>query len=130
MVGVKQRKARKLSTRELRARASSAPKRTGTRNVKSQQHERDEYVAEYAKRQALGKCQLCRNEAPFANKKGEPYLESHHIVWLSKGGEDSISNTVALCPNCHRKMHILNTKEDVTYLKGVVDEQAAQIESA
>ncbi|MGA2227240.1 MAG: HNH endonuclease, partial [Syntrophobacteraceae bacterium] len=24
-----------------------------------------------------------------------------------ENGEESIENTVALCPNCHRKMHIL-----------------------
>jgi 5-methylcytosine-specific restriction enzyme A len=33
-------------------------------------------------------------------------------VWLAKGGEDTIANTVALCPNCHRKMHVLNRKLD------------------
>lgn len=24
--------------------------------------------------------------------------------WLSNDGEDTIDNTIALCPNCHRKM--------------------------
>ncbi|MGQ9558779.1 MAG: HNH endonuclease [Desulfurispora sp.] len=28
------------------------------------------------------------------------------------GGKDTIENTVALCPNCHRKMHSLNLPED------------------
>ena len=27
-------------------------------------------------------------------------------------GDDSLSNTVALCPNCHRKMHILDLESD------------------
>jgi 5-methylcytosine-specific restriction protein A len=39
-------------------------------------------------------------------------LETHHIKWLSKDGEDCIENTVALCPNCHRKMHILDLGDD------------------
>lgn len=47
------------------------------------------------------------------NKQGEPYLETHHIVWLARGGEDSIENTVALCPNCHKKMHVLDLPTDV-----------------
>jgi 5-methylcytosine-specific restriction protein A len=69
-------------------------------------------VAELAKRRAQGICQLCDDPAPFVDKKGNPFLETHHIVWLSKDGEDTIENTVALCPNCHRKMHSLNLKYD------------------
>ena len=70
-----------------------------------------------AKRRAAGKCELCRMSAPFTNASNEPYLESHHIVWLAHGGPDSIENTVALCPNCHRKMHVVNDAKDVGKLK-------------
>jgi 5-methylcytosine-specific restriction protein A len=73
---------------------------------------RNVYVAEFTKRRADGICQLCKHKAPFSNKKDEPYLEIHHITRLTKGGEDSIYNCVALCPNCHRKMHVLNLRED------------------
>lgn len=45
-----------------------------------------------------------------------PYLETHHIVWLARGGEDTIFNTVALCPNCHKRMHILDLEADKTKL--------------
>jgi 5-methylcytosine-specific restriction protein A len=34
------------------------------------------------------------------------------VTWLSAGGADTIENTVALCPNCHRKMHVLDAKGD------------------
>ena len=54
--------------------------------------------------------------APFIDKNGVPFLETHHIKWLSEGGDDSIQNTVALCPNCHRKMHSLNRKADINKL--------------
>ena len=27
----------------------------------------------------------CEESAPFHNKDGEPYLESHHIEWIAKG---------------------------------------------
>ena len=80
---------------------------------------RDPYIAEYARRRADGICQLCGNPAPFNRSDGTPYLESHHIDWLANGGEDSIENTAALCPNCHRKMHIVNDPEDVEWLKAV-----------
>ena len=59
---------------------------------------------------------FCSCPAPFKDKNGRPYLESHHIIWLAKGGADSIDNTIALCPNCHRKMHVINAAADVKIL--------------
>ncbi|MEY0334745.1 HNH endonuclease [Providencia rettgeri] len=29
----------------------------------------------------------------------------HHVEWLANGGEDSVENAIALCPNCHREAH-------------------------
>lgn len=52
----------------------------------------------------------------FYDKNGNPYLECHHIIWLSEGGSDDLQNTAALCPNCHKKMHIVNDKMDVQKL--------------
>lgn len=78
---------------------------------------RDQYVAEASKRRANGICQLCEKPAPFKDKNGKPYLESHHIIWLSIGGSDTLENTVALCPNCHKKMHIVNDQNDVIKLQ-------------
>ncbi|ERH35110.1 hypothetical protein SEQU_07460 [Staphylococcus equorum UMC-CNS-924] len=49
-------------------------------------------------------------------------MECHHVDWLSRGGEDSIDNAVALDPSCHRKMHELDLKTDVQKLKGKIKE--------
>lgn len=55
---------------------------------------------------ANGQCEICRKSAPFYRKKdGTPYLEVHHKIPLAHGGEDTIDNAVALCPNCHREQH-------------------------
>jgi predicted HNH restriction endonuclease len=81
------------------------------------EYKRNPFIALYVKKKADGVCQLCENTAPFHLENKEPYLEVHHIKWLSQGGEDSINNAVALCPNCHRKMHSLNLKEDIKILK-------------
>ncbi len=55
---------------------------------------------------ANGKCEYCLNEAPFKrDKDGEGFLEVHHIEFLSEGGLDTVENSVALCPNCHRMAH-------------------------
>ena len=77
-------------------------------------------VVKETRKCANGVCQLCKQPAPFTDKNGNPYLEMHHIVWLSRGGEDSSKNTVALCPNCHTRMHVLDKSEDVEKLKRVV----------
>ena len=67
---------------------------------------RNPYIVEYAKRKANGICCDCKQSAPFISKfTNEPFLETHHIVPLAQGGADTIENTVALCPNCHRKRH-------------------------
>ena len=116
---VKEKKAIRLSDDELEKRALKSIKKAGNRTVSTTQHDRSPWISEHIKRKAKGVCQLCIQKAPFLNKKGVPYLETHHIIWLSKGGEDSIQNTVALCPNCHRKMHILNNKSDRDILTNV-----------
>lgn len=87
--------------------------KTSYRTIKTTTYIRDPYIAEYAKLRADGFCQLCGEKAPFYTKNNKPYLEAHHLKWLSKGGTDTIDNVVALCPNCHRKMHELNDKDDI-----------------
>lgn len=55
---------------------------------------------------AMGICERCKATAPFLRRKDNtPYLEVHHIVQLANGGEDTIENAEALCPNCHRELH-------------------------
>ena len=117
------RKARQLSTAELKARVQKARKTPSKRGAQSTIFVRDAAIAEYAKRLAKGACDLCRNPAPFLNKSNEAYLECHHIVWLAKGGEDTLENTVALCPNCRRKMHVLDRKADKGQLENRVAER-------
>jgi len=89
--------------REIASKTQGAPQKI---EVKNNYFVRNPYVAELAKRLANGICQDCRKPAPFINKfTGEPYLEVHHEIPLSEGGEDTIDNVIALCPNCHRKRH-------------------------
>lgn len=55
---------------------------------------------------AKGKCEACGEAAPFIrSSNGTPYLEVHHRKKLSDGGDDTVENAIALCPNCHRKEH-------------------------
>ncbi|CAH0321842.1 hypothetical protein SRABI84_05298 [Peribacillus simplex] len=76
-------------------------------------YDRSVYIKEFARRVSNGICQLCEKSAPFLDKQGKPFLEVHHIHYLSKGGSDNMENVVAVCPNCHRKIHQLELEEDV-----------------
>lgn len=89
----------------------------GRRRVVSSAYVRSAEVVKETRKRANGICQFCNQPAPFIDKKGNPYLEVHHIIWLSRGGEDSTENTVALCPNCHTRMHVLDKPEDIEKLK-------------
>lgn len=113
-----ERKAKELSLPELEKKArEQSTRKVAHRSVVSNAYDRNKYVARYAKERADGICQLCEQEAPFNDKEGKPYLECHHIKWLSEGGDDSLENTVALCPNCHRKMHVVNDSADREFLR-------------
>ncbi|MEI3895182.1 MULTISPECIES: HNH endonuclease [unclassified Bacillus (in: firmicutes)] len=58
---------------------------------------------------------MCKQHTPFQDKKGNPYLEAHHVKRVSEDGEDTIYNTVGVCANCHWKLHALN--QDVAKLE-------------
>lgn len=67
--------------------------------------DRDPKVKAWVLKEAAGKCECCGSDAPFTTAEGGPFLEVHHLRRLADGGSDTVENTVALCPNCHREMH-------------------------
>lgn len=69
------------------------------------QYQRDVAVKAWVLQQAHGKCESCRQPAPFNGSDGEPFLEVHHVRQLADNGSDTVTNAVALCPNCHREAH-------------------------
>ncbi len=66
------------------------------------------------------KCQLCealgKNPIGFLKPKGQPYVEAHHVVPVSKQiiGSLSASNIMTLCPNHHRQAHYGNFRVNIT----------------
>ena len=66
---------------------------------------RDASVKAWVLNRANGICESCAQPAPFVGSDGTPYLEVHHLRTLADGGSDMVSNAVALCPNCHRRLH-------------------------
>lgn len=94
------------SAAERRKRLKSAPRKPArTVQVVIGYARNPDVVAEVLSR-AAGKCEGCRKPAPFSRRSdGTPYLEVHHVHQLSNGGEDTVENALALCPNCHRNTH-------------------------
>ncbi len=118
----KQQKLGKLdnkTVKELAKRqASNNPNKTLATTMV---YDRNPSIVEHTKRRANGVCDLCGNNAPFIDKQKQPYLECHHLIRLADGGPDAIYNTVALCPNCHRRIHSLNDKKDINKLKKKIE---------
>jgi hypothetical protein len=78
---------------------------------------RNNVLRTFIKEKADYKCQMpdCNYEG-FLKSDGKKYIEVHHLIPLSDGGEDSINNTVALCPTCHMKLHHADNKEELKRL--------------
>jgi 5-methylcytosine-specific restriction protein A len=74
---------------------------------------RDPVLRAWVRQQAEGKCEGCRNPAPF-EKDGRPFLEVHHVKHLAQDGTDLWTNVVALCPNCHQRCHHSSDKDEFT----------------
>ena len=75
--------------------------RRGSIRLKTYVKERSNYSCEMPSCDYIG----------FNKTDGKQYIEVHHVIPLSEGGEDSMHNTVALCPNCHRALHYASNRE-------------------
>jgi len=80
--------------------------RPSRRERTSMTYVRDQEVVAFVLGLAAGICEDCREAAPFLTAAEVPFLEVHHVVPLSEGGADTVTNAVAVCPNCHRAAHL------------------------
>lgn len=55
-------------------------------------------------------CQVCGKS--FEKTYGAAYSETHHIIWLSRGGVDHSNNLLVVCPDHHRIIHETNPSFD------------------
>lgn len=93
-------KARK--TLRSKPKGNSSPTTTTTTTTS---FVRDAQVKAWVLERAKGTCEACTEPAPFFGADSFPFLEVHHVRRLADGGSDTVSNAVALCPNCHRRLH-------------------------
>jgi predicted HNH restriction endonuclease len=94
-----------LRKRAEEAATEEVPETLSTTSPSKSQYTRSQKIKEYVKARADGVCEGCGEPAPFTSKTGEPYLHAHHIHELSDGGSDTPDTVVALCPNCHYRVH-------------------------
>jgi predicted HNH restriction endonuclease len=105
-------RARQLTEAERQQRLRFSPKKAASVQVLRMEFQRNPNVVASTLYRAKGFCELCQQPAPFERESdGTPYLEVHHIVSLADGGDDTLENTLALCPNCHRELHFGNDKK-------------------
>lgn len=99
-------KSLKLKKEDREKRLASAGKNPKTISVTTDVYIRNPDVVAAVLIRANGVCEGCKKPAPFIRAKdNSPYLEVHHKIQLAKGGEDTVINAIALCPNCHRESH-------------------------
>lgn len=72
---------------------------------------RNPEVVAWVLKNSNGFCEGCKCPAPFKKPDGQFYLEVHHMRRLADGGSDTITNALAVCPNCHRRLHYSDDKE-------------------
>ena len=100
------KRSQKISKRVRRKRLKNAPRKPKTIQVLQSMFQRNTDVIAEVLERANGYCKRCGSAAPFVSSAtGLPYLEVHHKIRLADGGNDTVNNAIALCPNCHRYEH-------------------------
>jgi 5-methylcytosine-specific restriction protein A len=66
---------------------------------------RSRALRRYVRARAKGVCEGCEQPAPFSAKDGSGYLEAHHTRRRSDSGPGNRRTVIALCPNCHSRIH-------------------------
>lgn len=96
------------------ARAKKAKGKPKKRSVSREEFIRDPYVAAAAILLAKGKCSMtgCKSSL-FEKDDVAAYLEAHHVTPLGENGDDTIANTVAMCPHCHRELHFGKNRKNL-----------------
>lgn len=76
---------------------------------------------------ANGICEGCGNKTFQRASDGEFYLEVHHKKPLSENGSDTLDNTCAICPTCHRLLHYGTDKDKKKILRQIKNSREKNI---
>ena len=80
----------------------------------------------------IGCCEVCGWRIDKVLGSNSDGLEIHHIIPVSKGGTDTIDNTIVLCPNHHKMIHcvandevVKETKTEIKLALSVIDDDVS-----
>jgi 5-methylcytosine-specific restriction protein A len=91
---------------DLAAAADADPtEESGPRDGLRKTYARSEALKRYVRARADGRCEGCGEHAPFVAMDGDRYLEAHHTNRRSDTGPGNRKTVIALCPNCHSRVH-------------------------
>lgn len=100
----------------------------------SKRYLRNPYIARMALEYANYQCEFDSSHKTFYSKVTScQYLEAHHIIPVSFNDEfpyslDVLANVVALCPLCHRQVHMAMDKEKEVILKKLYEKRKKRLE--
>lgn len=96
-------KRKRSGSLKVKPKGHDKPKTT---NTTSKSYYRDPEVRAWVLNESRGACEACGSPAPFTTDGDIPFLELHHMKQLANDGPDVVENAVAICPNCHRRLHL------------------------
>lgn len=79
-------------------------------------------------------CELDERHLTFTSSKThQNFVEAHHLIPMKKQGEfdnslDVPGNIVALCPNCHRAIHLSDKDNKENTLRSLYDKRKEQLD--
>lgn len=82
------------------------------------------------------RCEIDPRHQTFTSAaSGKPYVEAHHLIPMSaqsgfRHSLDVAANIVALCPTCHRLLHLGAQKEKRTYLETLFEKRDTALQQA
>jgi len=103
----------KASSKKALKKKPKGSKKPTRKTQSSEQVVRDPKVHAWILNNSKWVCECCNNKAPFSKTDGHKYLEVHHVKRLADGGSDTITNAIAVCPNCHRELHYGENKDNL-----------------
>ncbi len=107
------------------------PAKVGELNVSSTVRiSRNNALRDEVLKRANYTCELCKKTNTFQDKDNRWYFESHHIIPFNLTNQkqfnltlDHLSNLVCLCPECHRKVHFSELKEQINALEMLLNKK-------
>lgn len=106
----------------------------GNTGLSKRGYQRDPAVAAEAIRLADFKCEIdAKHQTFISHVRDKPYVEAHHLIPFGSQGRyafslDVTANIIALCPNCHRRLHHGKVADKADDIKSLLSTRKLRLE--